>query len=127
MTAFLGILFGFLGLIQALPGVSALAAARSSAAAVFEIIDMEPDAINPLAVNAAVTTPEPAGRVELVDVTFAYPARCEAPVYRGLCLTVEAGQTVALAGPSGCGKSTLVALLERFYDVDAGAVLLDGA
>jgi len=47
-------------------------------------------------------------------------------VYDGLCLTIDAGQTVALAGPSGCGKSTLVALLERWYDVDGGAMLLDG-
>jgi ATP-binding cassette subfamily B (MDR/TAP) protein 1 len=67
------------------------------------------------------------GRVELVDVNFAYPARPQAQIFRGLCLTVEAGQTVALVGPSGCGKSTVVGLLERFYDPDGGQVLLDGA
>jgi ATP-binding cassette subfamily B (MDR/TAP) protein 1 len=59
-------------------------------------------------------------------VSFAYPARRDVVVYRGLSLTIDAGQTVALAGPSGCGKSTLVALLERWYDVDGGALLLDG-
>ena len=66
------------------------------------------------------------GAVSLRDVHFAYPSRMELPVYQGLNLTIEAGQTVALAGPSGCGKSTVVSLLERFYDADAGAVLLDG-
>jgi ATP-binding cassette subfamily B (MDR/TAP) protein 1 len=67
-----------------------------------------------------------AGRIELRNVSFAYPARRDVVVYRGLSLTIDAGQTVALAGPSGCGKSTLVALLERWYDVDGGALLLDG-
>ena len=47
-------------------------------------------------------------------------------MYTALSLTVEAGSTVALAGPSGCGKSTVVALLQRFYDVDGGAVRVDG-
>ena len=65
-------------------------------------------------------------RIELRDVHFAYPSRRELPVYQGLSLTIEAGQTVALAGPSGCGKSTVVALLERFYDPKEGALFLDG-
>lgn len=66
------------------------------------------------------------GRIELRDVTFAYPARPEHNVYSGLNLTIEAGQTVALVGPSGCGKSTVVSLVERFYDPSAGGVYLDG-
>ena len=67
------------------------------------------------------------GKIVLKDVTFAYPARRSVTVYDKMCLSIDAGQTVALAGPSGCGKSTLVALLERWYDVDGGALLLDGA
>ena len=65
-------------------------------------------------------------RVELRGVEFAYPARPDVQVYKGVDLTVEAGQTVALVGPSGSGKSTAVQLLERFYDPSAGAVTLDG-
>jgi ABC-type multidrug transport system fused ATPase/permease subunit len=79
------------------------------------------------ALSADGATPERVdGHIELRDVHFAYPSRLELPVYQGLNLTIEAGQTVALAGPSGCGKSTVVSLLERFYDADGGAVLLDG-
>ena len=66
------------------------------------------------------------GEVVLQDVCFAYPMRPDHDVYNKMNLTIEAGQTVALVGPSGCGKSTAVALIERFYDPSAGAVLLDG-
>merc|ERR1711988_774782 len=66
------------------------------------------------------------GRLELRDVSFAYPARPEHNVYNGINLTIEAGQTVALVGPSGCGKSTVVSLVERFYDPREGGVYLDG-
>lgn len=65
-----------------------------------------------------------AGRVEFRDVTFGYDrAR---PVLTGVSFVAEPGRTIGLVGPSGSGKSTLVALLPRFYDVDAGAVLIDG-
>ena len=65
-----------------------------------------------------------AGRIEFRDVRFGYdPAR---PILRGLDLVVGAGETVAVVGPSGSGKSTIGRLLFRFYDVDGGAVLIDG-
>ena len=64
--------------------------------------------------------------IELKDVEFAYPNRRNTPVLRNVSLRIEAGQTVAFVGPSGCGKSTIFALIERWYDVDAGAVLVDG-
>ncbi|GAB4389305.1 ABCB family ABC transporter ATP-binding protein/permease [Albidovulum sp.] len=64
------------------------------------------------------------GRVELCDVHFAYdPAR---PILKGVSLTAEAGQTVAIVGPSGSGKSTIGRLLFRFYDVTGGALRIDG-
>ncbi len=66
------------------------------------------------------------GKVELVDVGFAYPSRPTAPVLAGLDLVVEPGQVVALVGHSGAGKSTIAALLTRLYDPTAGRVLLDG-
>lgn len=57
---------------------------------------------------------------------FAYPMRPDVPVFQGFSLVAPAGHVTALVGESGSGKSTIVNLVERFYDVDAGAVLLDG-
>ena len=66
------------------------------------------------------------GCIKFDNVCFSYPMRPDHEVYHNMCLTIEAGQTVALVGPSGCGKSTAVALVERFYDPSAGTVMLDG-
>ncbi|KAL1530114.1 hypothetical protein AB1Y20_001035 [Prymnesium parvum] len=67
------------------------------------------------------------GLLEFRNVTFAYPAGIEVPVLRGLSFTVEPGTVVALVGASGAGKSTVGRLIERFYDPQHGALLLDGA
>lgn len=64
------------------------------------------------------------GRVEFEHVSFAYPSR--APVLREFDLTIEPGQRIGLVGTSGAGKSTVLALLQRFYDVQSGRILLDG-
>lgn len=65
----------------------------------------------------------PAGAVTLEDVSFAFAGR---PVLRAASLVVPAGQTIALVGHTGSGKSTLTNLIPRFYDPDAGRVLVDG-
>lgn len=65
------------------------------------------------------------GRVELQGVRFSYPGRADQRVLRGVNITAEPGQFVALVGASGSGKSTVMALLERFYDPTAGAILVD--
>ncbi len=64
------------------------------------------------------------GTVEFRDVNFSYGEK-NAPVLSNLSLKVEAGKSLAIVGYSGSGKSTLVSLLPRFYDVDAGTILLD--
>jgi len=65
-------------------------------------------------------------RVQICGVSFRYPSRPSHAVLRGLTLSVDAGQTVALVGPSGGGKSTIFQLLQRFYEIDEGELLLDG-
>ncbi|WP_332876210.1 lipid A export permease/ATP-binding protein MsbA [Massilia sp. S19_KUP03_FR1] len=65
------------------------------------------------------------GHLQLQDVTFSYPGT-HAPALNGVTLDVQPGQTVALVGMSGGGKSTFVNLVTRFYDPQAGTVLLDG-
>jgi ATP-binding cassette subfamily B protein len=97
--------------------------ATASGARLFEILDRAPAIAAP---PHAAPLPEGNGHVELRDVTFAY-AGAPAPALRDVSLDVEAGTTVALVGATGSGKTTLVQLLGRLYDVDAGAVLVDGA
>lgn len=64
------------------------------------------------------------GNVEFRDVSFRYG---EEEVLSGVNLKAERGEVVALVGPSGGGKTTLVSLISRFYDVNHGAILIDGA
>jgi ATP-binding cassette subfamily B protein len=71
--------------------------------------------------------PEPSrGEVEFRAVTFRYPTRREVSALHDFSLKVRAGETLAVVGPSGAGKSTLFQLALRFYDPEAGRVLLDG-
>ena len=64
------------------------------------------------------------GEVEFKDVTFSYEDGIE--ILKKINFKVEKGQTVAIVGPTGAGKTTIVNLLSRFYNVDSGAVLIDG-
>ncbi|HET6537523.1 MAG TPA: ABC transporter transmembrane domain-containing protein [Sphingopyxis sp.] len=71
--------------------------------------------------------PEPArGELEFRGVEFRYPTRPDAPALHNFSLHVAPRETVAIVGPSGAGKSTLFQLAARFYDPQAGEVLLDG-
>ena len=90
----------------------------------FELLTTEPEIVAPA---APVALPEvPRSTVSFEDIEFRYPARPEHPALTGFSLDVAAGETVALVGPSGAGKSTVFQLLLRFYDVQSGAVRLDG-
>jgi ATP-binding cassette subfamily B protein len=95
--------------------------ASASATRIFEILDTQPTIVDR---PGAVDLVDPVGRVELDDVTFGYGDG--RPVLDGFSLTVEPGETVAIVGRTGSGKSTVARLLCRFYDVDAGAVRVDG-
>jgi len=98
--------------------------ATASGARLFEILDRTP-AISAPTGGRVRALPAGGGRVELREVTFTY-AGAPRPALRDVSLKVAAGTTVALVGATGSGKTTIVALLGRLYDVDAGAVLIDG-
>lgn len=89
-----------------------------------EILDTEPQ-IKEVAHPKALPVPA-LGTVSLDDVTFSYQPDGSDPVLRNLSFTVGSGRTVALVGASGSGKSTILSLLQRFYDVTSGAILVDG-
>ena len=87
---------------------------------IFDLLDEEdrlPDAADAADLAAR-------GHVTLENVSFRYvPQR---PLIEGFSLDVRPGQRIAIVGPTGCGKTTLINLLMRFYDVDAGAIRVDG-
>ena len=100
--------------------------ANGAAAAIFRLIDYEPQ-IDPLATDGVDLKPEEVkGHIRLEGVHFRYPTRPAVRVLRDLSIDVPPGTYVALVGPSGCGKSTTVQMLERFYDPLMGKVTLDG-
>ena len=88
---------------------------------IFALIEEEPQ--TPDGADARVLT-DVRGRVDLKDVSFSYAP--EKPLIGDFNLSVEPGMRVAIVGPTGCGKTTLINLLMRFYDVDGGAVLVEG-
>lgn len=87
----------------------------------FEVIDSPPAELEPAGLPALKVD---GGRVEFRDVEYGY--RKDESVLRRLSLTAEAGKTTALVGPSGAGKSTIMGLIERFYEPQSGAILIDG-
>ena len=103
--------------------------AKTSAAKIFGITDI-PSQINAMqqeGENKKVADPKSfRGEIQFQDVWFRYPTRRNDWVLKGLNLHIKPNETVALVGESGCGKSTTVQLILRFYDVDAGRILVDG-
>jgi len=104
--------------------------ASQAAATIFKIIE-SPSTIDACAIDEDPKakrihdTDSVQGKIEFRDVWFRYPTRKEDFVLKGLSLTINPGDSVALVGESGCGKSTFVNLLMRFYDVDHGEIFLD--
>ncbi|EOH85429.1 ABC transporter ATP-binding protein [Enterococcus casseliflavus] len=100
---------------------SVLQSASAAAKRVFEILDEEEEPVN----QTDIQLPEKIrGDVTFEHVGFAYDPK--KPLIKDLNFEVKAGQTVAIVGPTGAGKTTLINLLMRFYDVNEGAIKIDG-
>ncbi len=93
----------------------------AAAERVFEFLAVEEETPDP---ESPVEIAPVRGRVEFRHVRFGYDP--EQPVIKDFSVEVQPGQRVAIVGPTGAGKTTLVKLLMRFYDIDGGAILIDG-
>ena len=100
--------------------VTELQNALACAARLFQLID-EPAQSSDAGLPAL---PPARGAVTLENVSFSYTE--DKPLIESLDLSVQPGQRIAIVGPTGCGKTTLINLLMRFYDVNGGAVKVDG-
>ncbi|KAH0924543.1 ABC transporter B family member 4 [Brassica rapa] len=124
LNIIISVLTGSMSLGQASPCLTAFAAGQAAAYKMFETIERRPD-IDSYSTDGKVLD-DIKGDIELKDVYFTYPARPDEQIFRGFSLFISSGTTVALVGQSGSGKSTVVSLIERFYDPQAGEVIIDG-
>ncbi|KAF3341840.1 ABC transporter B family member 4 [Carex littledalei] len=124
MNVLFAVMTGVSSLGNATPCVTAFAEGQAAAYRMFETIKRKPD-IDAYD-ESGLTLEKMKGDVELRDVYFSYPARPEQLIFNGFSLRVDSGTTMAIVGESGSGKSTVISLVERFYDPQAGEVLIDG-
>jgi len=122
VVAFLAYVTRFFQPIQELSQLyTTMQAAMAGGERVLDLLDAQPEVRDAPDARAM---PPIQGRIELRDVSFAY--RGETEVLHNVNLVIEPGQTAALVGPTGAGKTSIANLVARFYDVNAGAVLIDG-
>ncbi|KAF2258210.1 multidrug resistance protein 1 [Lojkania enalia] len=123
-TVILAVIVAATAMTTIAPQILALTKASSAAEELFRTIDRKSE-IDPLNENGKVPR-DCAGHIEVQDVHFAYPARPDIQVLKGLTLSIPPNKTTALVGASGSGKSTIIGLMERWYDSSAGILTLDG-
>jgi ABC-type multidrug transport system fused ATPase/permease subunit len=122
VVAFLAYVSRFFSPIQELSQLyTTMQSAMAGGERVLELLDTEPAVADPADGREM---PRIEGLVQLSEVEFAYKAN--EPVLRGIDLTIQPGQTLALVGPTGAGKSSIANLIARFYDVTGGSVTVDG-
>ena len=99
--------------------------AAASADRINAVLEMPPSVTDAATVHQVHDEDTTRGLVEFQDVTYRYPG-AEVPALAHISFTARPGQVTAIIGGTGAGKSTLIGLVPRFYDVEAGRVLVDG-
>ncbi|CAF0798984.1 unnamed protein product [Adineta steineri] len=123
MIVFITMVVSVFDLGQASPHLQALAQARSAASFVWTIID-EPSTIDNN-LDEEIKKNDLIGNIKFSNVTFSYPSRSDIEILKNISFNVKQGETIALVGSSGSGKSTCIQLLQRFYDLNSGSILID--
>ncbi|CAF4034340.1 unnamed protein product [Rotaria sp. Silwood2] len=113
-----------LGVICETLALIRIASSISGAGAFFDLFDRIPTIDNTSTEGQELV--DFRGEIKFDQVKFIYPARPTSVILNKFQLNIKPSQRVALVGVSGCGKSTIIQLLERFYDVTSGQILLDG-
>ncbi|KAI6672602.1 hypothetical protein NL676_000508 [Syzygium grande] len=124
LNVLVAVLTDSMSLGEASPCMTAFAVGQATGFKMFKTINRKPE-INSRDTRGK-TLDEIRGDIELRDVYFSYPARPDELTFNGFSLYIPSGTTAALVGQSGSRKSTVISLIERFYDPQAGEVLIDG-
>ena len=127
-TAMFTILYGGFAAANASQWGPDAGKAAKAAARIFMVIDKPPiiDAVNVDEKQVQKLPEQFTGKIEFRGVWFRYPTRLHEWVFKGLDLTIEPNDTIAIVGESGQGKSTFINLVMRFYDPEFGEILIDG-
>nr|XP_054931712.1 ATP-dependent translocase ABCB1-like isoform X2 [Dermacentor andersoni] len=124
IIVFFSVLMFSMSLGQATPYFHAFANAKRAAGKVYQIIDRKP-AIDSRS-TSGLKPMEFEGAIQFNEVTFCYPSvTASPPALQNFSMSIDPGETVAVIGRKKCGKSTIVNLLQRFYDVTEGQILVD--
>jgi ATP-binding cassette, subfamily B (MDR/TAP), member 1 len=124
--AFMSIMFAAFGLGIAQQNVGDVAKAKLAFESIFSTLNLKSEIDNTEEFNKTkITANNIMGKIEFRNVSFAYPTRPKNLILKNLNFTILPGQSAAFVGYSGSGKSTIVQLLERYYDVNEGKILID--
>lgn len=122
LIVFFSVLIGAAQVGQVGPNVEAFMVARGAAYYIYNLMDRCP-VIDSFSEEGS--KPKISGDISFINCKFNYPSRPDIKILQNLDLHIPTGTTCALVGESGCGKSTTVKLVQRFYDVHDGSVLID--
>ncbi|PVH62054.1 hypothetical protein PAHAL_3G193700 [Panicum hallii] len=121
--AYFALVLAMIGVSQTNAMASDSAKANDSAISIFSILDRKSQIDSSSEEGSTLANVK--GDIDFKHVSFKYPSRPHVQIFTDFTLGIPSGKAVALVGQSGSGKSTAIALLERFYEPDSGAILLD--